>query len=141
METITRLFEKIPLIMSGFLCLTVFVLSSIFLYIYVNINIKGICRIIFENESKYKFPIEPFNYFFISLLPIVFWRELLVKRIKFNFKNIYKKSFYFEMSERKLFKLLKEYPAFFYVQYLIFFSSIFFVILLGSAFVLKKGWQ
>ena len=91
METITRLFEKIPLIMSGFLCLTVFVLSSIFLYIYVNINIKGICRIVFENESKYKFPIEPFNYFFISLLPIVFWRELLVKRIKFNFKNIYKK--------------------------------------------------
>ena len=141
MEIITHLFEKIPLIMSGFLCLTVFVLSSIFLYIYVNINIKGICRIVFENESKYKFPIEPFNYFFISLLPIVFWRELLVKRIKFNFKNIYKKSFYFEMSEKKLFKLLKEYPAFFYVQYLIFFSSIFFVILLGSAFVLKKGWQ
>ncbi|CAA0215876.1 putative membrane protein [Acinetobacter baumannii] len=46
-------------------------------YIYISYNLKGICKIIFSDESHFTLPLEPFNCFFISVLPIVFWREML----------------------------------------------------------------
>ncbi|WP_416683860.1 hypothetical protein [Acinetobacter baumannii] len=53
-------------------------------YIYISYNLKGICKIIFSDESHFTLPLEPFNCFFISVLPIVFWREML------NIKEIYR---------------------------------------------------
>lgn len=53
-------------------------------YIYISYNLKGICKIIFSDESHFTLPLEPFNCFFISVLPIVLWREML------NIKEIYR---------------------------------------------------
>ncbi|MDC4592496.1 hypothetical protein NQ794_18080 [Acinetobacter baumannii] len=55
-------------------------------YIYIFYNLKGICRIIFSDESHFTLPLEPFNCFFISVLPIVFWREMLNIKKKFTDK-------------------------------------------------------
>lgn len=42
--------------------------------------------IIFNNEKHFRLPLEPFNCFFISVLPIVFWREMLNIKKKFTDK-------------------------------------------------------
>ncbi|EPF6457492.1 MULTISPECIES: hypothetical protein [Acinetobacter] len=55
-------------------------------YIYISYNLKGICKIIFSDESHFTLPLEPFNCFFISVLPIVFWREMLNIKKKFTDK-------------------------------------------------------
>lgn len=58
-------------------------------YIYIFYNLKGICRIIFSDESHFTLPLEPFNCFFISVLPIVFWREMLNIKKNLQIKRLY----------------------------------------------------
>ncbi len=49
--------------------------------------------IIFNNEKHFRLPLEPFNCFFISVLPIVFWRETLNIKYGTSFKNFIKRIF------------------------------------------------
>lgn len=124
-----------------------FVLSYIFLflffifyiiqYIYISYNLKGICKIIFYDEKYFRLPLEPFNCFFISLFPIVFWRETLNIKKDFKFKKLYGKEFYYPVGENQLNEMLLRYPKFFYIQYLIYFCgllSVFLVIIGGVVY-------
>lgn len=68
-----------------FLFLCLFFFFYLLQYIYISYNLEGICKIIFSDESHFTLPLEPFNCFFISVLPIVFWREMLnITRILFK---------------------------------------------------------
>jgi len=68
----------------GFLFLLIFFLCSFFLYIYININLKNICKIIVNDENWYKAPLSPLTFHLLSALPIVFLKEYL--SIKNNIK-------------------------------------------------------
>ena len=105
----------------------IFILFSIFLYlifyIYLNVNLRGICKIIFNNEKKYSSPLDPFNFIALSFLPTAFWREVL--NIKYNkfFKSLYSKEFYYRLDKGKLVELLGGYRFYFVFQYVVFVSS------------------
>ncbi|HFG6986665.1 MULTISPECIES: hypothetical protein [Acinetobacter] len=94
--------------------------------------------IIFNNEKHFRLPLEPFNCFFISVLPIVFWRETLNIKYGTSFKKLYKKDFYYPVEKNQLKKLIKKFPMFFYNQYAIYFCGIFTTIALVSVFILEK---
>lgn len=121
--------EKMPLI---FLCIVFFFLFFLFFivqYIYISYNLKGICKIIFDDEKYFRLPLEPFNSYFLSCLPLVFWRETLNIKKGVNFKKLYGKEFYYPMNKTQLNKMLIRYPKLFYIQYLIFsFGILWFVI-------------
>lgn len=121
----------------GFLFLISFIIFTIFLYLYINFNSKGIFKIVFNDEKYFKIPLEPFNYFFISALPIVFWRELLNSKRNINFKRLYQKEFYYKINKKQLDRLFLEYPLFFYLQYLIFLSSFLFFIFGGLSYLFE----
>ena len=70
-------------------CFFLFFLFFIVQYIYISYNLKGICKIIFNDDKYFKFPLEQINCFFISLLPIVFWRETLNIKKGVNLKKLY----------------------------------------------------
>ncbi|MBJ8426803.1 MULTISPECIES: hypothetical protein [Acinetobacter] len=130
--------ETMPLIFFSALSMAMFLIFSIFQYIYISYNIKGICRIIFYDEEYFRLPLEPFNCFFISLFPIVFWREILNIKKNVKFKKLYGKEFYYPVDENQLNEMLLRYPKFFYIQYIIYFSSIFFILFGGIAYVQEK---
>ncbi|HGW5132376.1 TPA: hypothetical protein ACNIH0_003770 [Acinetobacter baumannii] len=94
--------------------------------------------IIFNNEKHFRLPLEPFNCFFINVLPIVFWRETLNIKYGISFKKLYKKDFYYPVEKNQLKKLIKKFPMFFYNQYSIYFCGIFTTIALVSVFILEK---
>ncbi|EOR06059.1 hypothetical protein MMP65_01555 [Acinetobacter sp. ANC 3926] len=127
-ETIIYLFKTIPFAMLGGFSLILFFILSISLYIYISMNLRGILRIIFKDEAYFKLPLEPFNYFFISILPLVFWREILNIKRGVIFKKLYDKNFYYPLNKNQLFLLLKKYPLFFFIQYFIFLFSLLFLI-------------
>ena len=79
------------------------------------------CKVIFNEEKYFKVPLEPFNFFFVSVLPIVFWREVLNIKKEVKFKKLYGKDFYYPVDKYKLNKMLAKYKIFFYLQYLIYF--------------------
>lgn len=122
---------------------TLFFLSFLFLfflfftfiiqYIYLNRNIKGVCRIIFNDENAYRIPLEPFGFYFLSCLPLVFWRETLNAKKGVKFKKLYEKQFYFKIEKNQLTKLIKQYPYFFIIQYVLFLFGIFWLVLLVAA--------
>ena len=93
----------------SFLFLFLFFFFYLLQYIYISYNLKGICKIIFSDESHFTLPLEPFNCFFISVLPIVFWREILNIKKEINFKKLYGKEFYYPMSKSQLNKMLNQY--------------------------------
>lgn len=138
MDILIALFTEIPLIFFGFLFLIFFFLFYLVQYCYISYNLKGICEILFKNDGYFKLPLEPFNSFFISVFPIVFWREILNIKKGVKFKNMYRKDFYYPINKVQLEKMLMQYPKLFYIQYLIFFSCFFFIILLTIAFILDK---
>ena len=130
--------EIIPLI---FLCIVFFFLFFLFFivqYIYISYNLKGICKIIFNDDKYFKFPLEPFNCFFISLLPVVFWRETLNIKKGVNFKKLYGQQFYYLINKTQLNEMLIKYPKLFYIQYIIYASSILFFLFGGLAYILDK---
>lgn len=121
-------------------CLFLFLFFFFYLlqYIYISYNLKGICKIIFSDESHFTLPLEPFNCFFISVLPIVFWREILNIKKEINFKKLYGKEFYYPMSKYQLNKMLNQYPKFFLIQYIIYLSVILWAIFIIIACILIK---
>lgn len=104
-----------------------FIFFSIFMYfifyIYLNVNFRGISKIIFNNGRKPSNPLEPFNFLALSFLPTTFWREVL--NIKYNkyFKKMYGKEFYYQLNKEQLVELLDKYKAYFILQYVIFLAS------------------
>ncbi|HGW3737229.1 TPA: hypothetical protein ACNH0K_003356 [Acinetobacter baumannii] len=88
MDILLHLFKTLPFHMLGFLNLAIFFILSVFLYIYINLNLKGICKILVGDELWYKVPLSPLRFHILSALPIVFFREFL------NFKKLYQKDFY-----------------------------------------------
>ena len=104
----------------AFLFLFLFFVFYLIQYIYISYNLRGICKIIFDDEKYFRLPLEPFNCFFISLLPIVFWRETLNIKKEVQFKKLYGKAFYYPIDQVHLKTMLKQYPTFFYIQYLIY---------------------
>ncbi|MDF2535318.1 MAG: hypothetical protein K0R18_1477 [Bacillales bacterium] len=138
MELIIILFNTIPLIMMSFIFFIFFIFLYLILYVYININFRGVLEIIFPENAEYKRPLEPFRFFFISILPTTFWREILNIKYDKNFKNLYGKEFYYPIDEVKLVGLLEKYPYFFKIQYLACFFGIFWLIFLGLAYVSDK---
>ena len=123
LEILLSLYGERPSLFVGviglFLMVVIIILYFIF-YVYMSVNLRNISKIIFNNEKKYRGPLEPFNFIFLSFLPIIFWREIL--NIKYNrpFKKLYGKEFYYSIDEKQLKKLLDEYKAYFFFQYIIF---------------------
>ena len=111
-----------------FILLWVFFIS---LYIYSNIYVKGICKILYKNEKRFTRLMEPFDFFHLSMLPSAYWRE--ISNIKFNtsFKAYYGNNVYQKIGDSQLKEMLKNYPVFFYLHYLIIVSGI-----LGTLFML-----
>ncbi|MFA2977908.1 hypothetical protein KWD94_10530 [Acinetobacter pittii] len=122
----------------SFLFLFLFFFFYLLQYIYISYNLKGICKIIFSDESHFTLPLEPFNCFFISVLPIVFWREILNIKKEINFKKLYGKEFYYPMSKSQLNKMLNQYPKFFLIQYIVYLSVILWAIFMIIACILIK---
>ncbi|MDF2535313.1 MAG: hypothetical protein K0R18_1472 [Bacillales bacterium] len=130
--------KKFLYALASFLFLFLFFFFYLLQYIYISYNLKGICKIIFSDESHFTLPLEPFNCFFISVLPIVFWREILNIKKEIKFKKLYGKEFYYPMSKSQLNKMLNQYPKFFLIQYIIYLSVILWTIFIIIACVLIK---
>ena len=122
----------------SFIFLFLFIFFYFLQYVYISFNLKGICKIIFSDEKHFTFPLEPFNCFFISVLPIVFWREILNIKKGINFKKLYGKEFYYPMSKSQLNKMLNQFPKFFVIQYIIYLSVILWAIFMIVACILIK---
>lgn len=122
--------------MLGFLNLAIFFILSVFLYIYINLNLKGICKILVGDELWYKVPLSPLRFHILSALPIVFFREFLNIKKDVNFKKLYQKDFYFALNKYELKMLVERYPVFFYTQYILLISGLLFIIFLTIAYVL-----
>ena len=125
-----------PLVFISLLCLILFFILYFIQYIYISYNLKGICRIIFYDEKYFRLPLKLFNCFFISLFPIVFWRETLNIKKNVKFKKLYGKDFYYLIDKEQLSEMLLKYPKFFYIQYIIYFSVFISIIFLGMAYFL-----
>jgi len=123
---------------ASFLFLFLFFFFYLLQYIYISFNLKEICRIIFNNEKHFRLPLEPFNCFFISVLPIVFWREILNIKKGVNFKKLYGKEFYYPMSKSQINKMLNQFPKFFLMQYIIYLSVMLWAIFIIIAWILIK---
>lgn len=115
-----------------FILLWVFFIS---LYVYTNIYLKEICQILYKNEKRFTRLVEPFDFFHLSMLPSAYWRE--ISNIKFNtsFKAYYGKNVYQKMSDSQLKEMLKSYPVFFYLHYLVIVSGILGTLLLLLGFI------
>ena len=129
MNKLLLFIEIMPLI---FLCIVFFFLFFLFFivqYIYISYNLKGICKIIFDDKLYFKLPLEPFNSYFLSCLPLVFWRETLNIKKGVNFKKLYGQQFYYLINKTQLNEMLIKYPKLFYIQYLVFsFGILWFVV-------------
>ena len=129
MNKLLLFIEIMPLI---FLCIVFFFLFFLFFivqYIYISYNLKGICKIIFNDERYFKLPLEPLNSYFLSCLPLVFWRETLNIKKGVNFKKLYGQQFYYLINKTQLNEMLIKYPKLFYIQYLVFsFGILWFVV-------------
>lgn len=87
----------------------------------MNVNIKKISKIIFNDENKYNRPLEPFNFLFLSFLPTTYWREIINIKYGSSFKKLYgKESFYYSIDQEQLTELLKKNKGYFILQYTIF---------------------
>ncbi|PNH13153.1 hypothetical protein [Acinetobacter baumannii] len=136
MDILLHLFKTLPFYMLGFLNLAIFFILSVFLYIYINLNLKGICKILVGDELWYKVPLSPLRFHILSALPIVFFREFLNIKKDVNFKKLYQKDFYFALNKYELKMLVERYPVFFYTQYILLISGLLFIIFLTIAYVL-----
>ncbi|HHP7910517.1 hypothetical protein [Acinetobacter baumannii] len=136
MDILLHLFKTLPFHMLGFLNLAIFFILSVFLYIYINLNLKGVCKILVGDELWYKVPLSPLRFHILSALPIVFFRKFLNIKKDVNFKKLYQKDFYFALNKHELKMLVERYPVFFYTQYILLISGLLFIIFLTIAYVL-----
>lgn len=104
----------------------------------MNVNLKNISKIIFNNEKKYNRPLEPFNFIFLSFLPTTFWREILNLKYNAQFKKLYKKDFYYSLNKAQLYELLKNHKTYFILQYAVFILSALAIILVISCYILEN---
>lgn len=135
MDIVFTLLNEIPLIILGLLFFLISMVFYIIFYIYMNLNLKSISKIIFNNERKYRRPLEPFSFIFLSFLPITFWREILNIKYGTSFKKLYGKEFYYSLDKDQLVDLLKNHRAYFVFQYIIFISTTLALIFSISAYV------
>lgn len=124
MNFLIHIFETRPFLLIGMLGLFFFAISVVFyvvFYIYMNVNIKKISKIIFKNENKFNRPLEPFNFLFLSFLPTTYWREIINIKYGSSFKKLYgKDSFYYSINREQLTDLLEKNKAYFILQYTVF---------------------
>ena len=137
MEIILILFQKIPLITLGLLFFVLLWVFFISLYIYTNIYIKEICKIVYKDEGKFKRLIEPFDFYYLSMLPSAYWREILNIKFNVSFNTLYKQNVYLKTDMPQLRALLKNYPMFFYLHYLVILSGILGIFLLFFAYFVE----
>ncbi len=140
-EFIIKLYKTEPTTFIGMVGLLFFILLWIFfisLYIYTNIYLKGICKIIYKDERKFKRLMEPFDFFYLSMFPSAYWRE--ISNIKFNtsFKAFYRNDRYHKIADSQLKEMLKNYPLFFHLHYLVIVSGISGTFLLFFAYFLEQ---
>lgn len=128
----------ILLIFSGFIFLAIFFILFIIQYFYISKNLKGLCEIIFNDSKAYKVPLEPFDFYFLSCLPLVFWRETLSIKKGIIFSKLYGKEYYFKIEKNQLIQLFEKYPRFFQIQYLIFIFIFFAFIFMFVGVFLNK---
>ncbi|QOW51425.1 hypothetical protein G0029_16650 (plasmid) [Acinetobacter sp. YH12138] len=112
------------IILVGILFIVVAWVVIISLYIYINIYLKEICKIVYKDEKRFARLMEPFDFFYLSVLPSAYWKEIL--NIKFNtsFKAFYGNNIYQKIGDYQLKEFLKNYPMFFYLHYLFMLSGI-----------------
>ncbi|WP_075168268.1 hypothetical protein [Acinetobacter indicus] len=105
------------IILVGILFIVVAWVVIISLYIYINIYLKEICKIVYKDEKRFKRLMEPFDFFYLSILPSAYLKEIL--NIKFNtsFKAYYGNNVYYKIGDSQLTELLRNYPMFFYFHY------------------------
>lgn len=137
MDFLIDLIDSEPSLFIGILGILLFAISII-LYIYLNIYLKDISKIIFNNEKRHRRPLEPFNFISMSYLPTTFWREILHIRYEISFKKLYGKEFYYSINRKQLIELLENYKAYFILQYMIFFSVTLGIIFVTSCYVVAK---
>lgn len=125
--------------MFGLLC---FILLWVFYfthYIYTNIYIKSICRIIYKNENEYKRLLEPFSFHYISMLPSAYWREILNIKFNIGFKKLYmQKKIYHQINKDQLISFLKTHPVFFTLHYLVIVSGLLGAVLVVFSYINTK---
>ncbi|WHR58419.1 hypothetical protein [Acinetobacter haemolyticus] len=144
LEILLSMYEDRPSLFIGliglFLIAVTIVLYFVF-YIYMNIHLKGISKIIFNNEDKYRRPLEPFNFIFLSFLPTTFWREILNIKYNKSFRKLYGKEFYYRLDESQLKRLMSEYKGYFVFQYVIFIITTFAFIFMIYAYVIGNYFK
>ncbi|UNW05613.1 hypothetical protein [Acinetobacter indicus] len=57
------------IILVGILFIVVAWVVIISLYIYINIYLKEICKIVYKDEKRFARLMEPFDFFYLSVLP------------------------------------------------------------------------
>lgn len=130
--------ELMPIQFLSVYFFTLFLAFYLFQYFYISYNLKGILKIMFDDETYYKVPLTYSKFYILSLLPIVFWREALNIKTNMHFKILYGQVFYFWIQKYQLIKLLEEYPCFFRIQYATLFFGILWIIFLFIAHILQK---
>lgn len=80
----------------------------------MNINFKSIAKIIFNDEERFRRPLEPFNFISLSILPTTFLREILSVKYNVSFNKLYGKEFYYPLGRGQLIELLSNYKSYFY---------------------------
>ena len=122
----------------GVLLIFISLILHVFFYIYININLKSINKILFEDEMRYKRPVEPFDFIYLSYLPTTFWRELLNLKYGKSFKKLYAKDFYFSLSKDQLIELLKKHKWYFIFQYTTLLLTVLGILLAVLAYIVEK---
>ncbi|WP_332604611.1 hypothetical protein [Acinetobacter sp. ESBL14] len=105
------------------------------LYIYINIYLKGICKIVYKDEKRFTKLMEPFDFFYLSILPSAYWKEILNVKFNTSFKAFYGNNVYYKIGDSQLKELLKNYPMFFFLHYFFMLSGLF------SMFLLFLGYS
>ncbi|WP_043971941.1 MULTISPECIES: hypothetical protein [Acinetobacter] len=122
----------------GFLFFILLWIFFISLYIYTNIYLKEICKIVYKDEKKFKRLMEPFDFFYLSMLPSAYWKEILNIKFDTSFKARYGNNVYQKIGDSQLNELLKSYPVFFYLHYLVIFSGVFGTLFLLLGFIVDQ---
>ena len=138
LETIIYFYEIRPSLLVGifgFIFIAISLITYIIFYIYMNINFRSIAKIIFNDEERFRRPLEPFNFISLSILPTTFLREILSVKYNVSFNKLYGKEFYYSLNEDQLIELLENHKAFFIIQYFIFIVSFLGIIFLVYGYI------
>ncbi len=67
---------------------------------------------------------EPFDFFYLSILPSAYWKEILNVKFNTSFKAFYGNNVYYKIGDSQLKELLKNYPMFFFLHYFFMLSGL-----------------